>query len=354
MQERKFIRDQEHERAMFLHKLDFHRRRAIRQVHSANKTGSGHWPRAMDRTHNDQKPDHQEKEGQRQLLGQQGVRQAHHRQQRRGGAEAPACNDLPAINKRNPAPAKKNRRKRKPTTGYSTTVTTFTPTGPVRRFWNWRAQKWEELDPSSSDRNIETIDLAGDDEGRKTPDNPEHPPHAEEIRERPQKGAGQNPRRDGPQDEGDVLPADQERINAARRALFTYRQPIVVNDEPDPKQGADDNAAQSASDEYATAESQVGGAEPHNQQHHDGESAEEHNDNAGVHFWGDTESEDEEDGFSCGLPEIDDWPNDHYTPCQEARLSNTITHAMRFIMVKDDNNLCDICLLYTSPSPRDS
>ena len=33
---------------------------------------------------------------------------------------------------------------------------------------------------------------------------------------------------------------------------------------------------------------------------------------------------------------------DSYTPCQEARLSNTITHAMRFIMVKDDNELCAI------------
>ena len=45
---------------------------------------------------------------------------------------------------------------------------------------------------------------------------------------------------------------------------------------------------------------------------------------------------------SCGLPEIDDWPNEHYTPCQEERLSNTVLHAMRFIMVKDDNDLCPI------------
>ena len=78
------------------------------------------------------------------------------------------------------------------------------------------------------------------------------------------------------------------------------------------------------------------------QQHHDREGDEEHGNNCGVHFWGDTDTEDEDDGLSCGLPEVDDWPNDHYTPCQEARLSNTITHAMRFIMVKDDNELCAI------------
>ena len=118
----------------------------------------------------------------------------------------------------------------------------------------------------------------------------------------------------------------------------------ALDDESDSKQEANDGATQSASDEYATAESQVGGKEPDHPQHHDGQGTEEHNNNAGVHFWGDTESEseDEDDGFSCGLPEIDDWPNEHYTPCQEERLSNTVIHAMRFIMVKDDNDLCPI------------
>ena len=145
--------------------------------------------------------------------------------------------------------------------------------------------------------------------------------------------------RDGAQVKGDVVPADKERLDAARRELFAYRQPIIVNDEPEPDQ--DDNATQ---DEYTTAESQVGGEEQNHQQHNDGQDDEEPNHNAGVHFWGDTESESEaeDDGFSCGLPEIDDWPNDHYTPCQEERLSNTVLHAMRFIMVKDDNNLDEI------------
>ena len=123
--------------------------------------------------------------------------------------------------------------------------------------------------------------------------------------------------------------------------MFTYKQPII-DDEPNPEQDADIDPLQSTSDEYATAESQVGGTEQDHQQHHDGQEHDQHNDNAGVHFWGDTESEDEDDGFSCGLPEIDDWPNEHYTPCQEERLSNTMTHAMRFIMVKDDNALCHI------------
>ena len=169
------------------------------------------------------------------MLGQQNLRQA-------DKLEAPARHDLSAINKRDPTPAKRNnRRKRKPKTGYSTTVTSFTPTGPIQRIWNWRTKTWEELDPSTPGRDIETIDLAGDDEGRKTPDNPEHPAHAEEVRERPQKGAGQNTVRNGPQDEGDVVPADQEKINAARRALFTYRQPIVIDDEPNPEPNADDN-----------------------------------------------------------------------------------------------------------------
>ena len=229
MQERRFLRDQEHERAMFMRKLDFHRRRAVRQVHSANTTGTGHWPRTVDRPRHDKKPNHEAKESQRQLLGQQDMRQADHRQQRRGGAEAPTRYDLPAVNKQNPAPRKKNsRRKRKSTPGYSTTATTFTPTGPIRRSWNWRSKQWEDLDPTTPHRNIETIDLAGDDEGRKTPDNPERPPHPEEVRERPQKGARQNKNGNGPQNKGDIVPADQEKINAARRALFTYRQPIIV------------------------------------------------------------------------------------------------------------------------------
>ena len=81
----------------------------------------------------------------------------------------------------------------------------------------------------------------------------------------------------------------------------------------------------------------IGGEEEDHQQHPHGEGAEKHGNNSGEHFWGDTD--DEDDGLSTGLPEVDDWPNDQYTPCQEARLSNTVMHTMRFIMVKDDNNL---------------
>ena len=106
MQERRFIRDQEHERIMFMRKIDFHRRKAIHQVHSANLTGSRHWPRTVDRSHYDQKSDHEEKEGQRKLLGQQDLRQTHRRQQRRGGAKAPARHHFPAVHKQNPAPRK--------------------------------------------------------------------------------------------------------------------------------------------------------------------------------------------------------------------------------------------------------
>ena len=93
-------------------------------------------------------------------------------------------------------------------------------------------------------------------------------------------------RSDEAQDEGNILPADQERLNAARRKLFTYRQSVIIDDEPDSKQDDDNDAAQSASDEYATAESQVGGKEPDHPQNHDGQGNEEHNNNAGVHFWG--------------------------------------------------------------------
>ena len=42
---------------------------------------------------------------------------------------------------------------------------------------------------------------------------------------------------------------------------------------------------------------------------------------------------------STGLPEVNDWPNDDYSPDQEDWLSNTILHAMRFIMVTDSNTL---------------
>ena len=97
-------------------------------------------------------------------------------------------------------------------------------------------------------RNIETIDLAGDDEGRKTPDNAELPTNSKNIRERPQKRTGKNPLGNGTQDERNILQADQERINAARRKLFTYRQPVVINDESDSKQDDNDGATQSASD----------------------------------------------------------------------------------------------------------
>ena len=89
---------------MFLRKIDFHRRRAIRQVHRVNKTGSGHWPRAVDRTRDDQE--------------------------------------------------------------------------------------------------------------------------TQDVRQRPKKREGQDQVRDGAQVEGDVVQADKERLDAARRELFAYRQPV--------------------------------------------------------------------------------------------------------------------------------
>ena len=349
-QEQRFIREQEYQRDLFMRRIDFQRRRAVRQVHPANKTGSGHWPRTLDRSRDDQKSNNKTEESQRKLLGQQDLRQANG-QQRRGRAETPARDHLPAVNERNPTPAKKNqRRRRRARTAYSTTSTTYTPSGPVRRFWNWREQRWEELDPSSADRNIETVDLAGDDddnERAQTPARSEIPRDSLALGDRPKKRAGQDPLGDGAQDEGVLVQARQERVNSARRQLFgRWGQAPVVENEPNHEQQDDNNdPPQPASDEYATAESQVGGEDQIDQQHHDRQDAEPNN-NAGVHFWGDTESESEDeaenDGFSCGLPEIDDWPNEHYTPCQEERLSNTITHAMRFIMTKDDNDLCEI------------
>ena len=137
------------------------------------------------------------------------MRQTNHGQQRRGGAKAPARNNLSAVHKRNPpttAPKKKPRRKHRASKkGYTTTVTSYTPEGPIRRFWNWRNQRWEELDPASTDRNIETVDLAGEDDGRQTPDNAGIP-ETQDVRQRPKKREGQDQVRDGAQVKGDVVP----------------------------------------------------------------------------------------------------------------------------------------------------
>ena len=141
------------------------------------------------------------------------------------------------------------RNKRKPADRYTTTVTSFTPEGTIRRRWNWRTKQWETLDTSVPHRNIETIDLAGDsndDEGRKTPDNQPQTSIGKEVGKRPQEGAGPNQEGNGAQNQGDVVHAHQEKVNAARRALFAM-QHNNVDHEPKPTQDTHKHATADAS-----------------------------------------------------------------------------------------------------------
>ena len=67
-QERKFIRDQQHEHRLLMLKMDYHRCRGLRQVHDTNRkdmqrNGTRHWDRSVDRPCHDKEHYFQKNQG---------------------------------------------------------------------------------------------------------------------------------------------------------------------------------------------------------------------------------------------------------------------------------------------------